>query len=120
MEHLVGYQRALIIDAITSNTNPPGTVTSFPLEDLPAQAACHLGSAHDTSLQTAIQMGRTLGASLPEQVHIVAIEAQAIYEFSEQLTSPVAAAVPTAAQAALEVLAQWANQEIPNDHKKAT
>jgi hydrogenase maturation protease len=120
MEHLVGYQRAIIIDAITSHTNPPGKVTSFPLEDLPTQTASHLGSAHDTSLQTAIQMGRTLGASLPEQVHIIAIEAQAVYEFSEQLTSLVAAAAPTAMQAALEVLARWADAECPNSRLKMT
>ena len=119
MERLVGYQRALIIDSITSNHNLPGTVSAFPLEGLPEQVACHMGSVHDTSLQTAIQVGRTMGASLPEQIHIVAIEVQSVYEFSEELTDPVAAAAPIAEQVALDILAQWADQETSDRGKNA-
>ena len=59
-----------------------------------------------------------MGACLPEQVHIIAIEAQAVYEFSEELTAAVADAVPIAAQAALDVLAGWANQEALSDSYK--
>jgi len=118
MERLVGYQRALIIDAITTGASPPGTVTSFPLEDLPPRSGSHTASAHDTSLQTALQVGRAMGACLPEQVHIVAIAAQAVYEFSEELTAAVANAVPIAAQAALNVLSGWANQDALSGVKK--
>jgi len=56
-----------------------------------------MGSVHDTSLQTAIQVGRTW-AHPAEQIHIVAIEVQSVYEFSEELTDPVAAAAPIAEQ----------------------
>jgi Ni,Fe-hydrogenase maturation factor len=67
------------------------------LEDLPNRAAGHLSSAHDTTLQNAIQVGESMGAMLPAEILIVAIEAEMDYQFSEHLSAPVAAAVPEAA-----------------------
>lgn len=104
MEHLVGYERAILIDAITTAENPLGSVACFPLEDLPNRAAGHLSSAHDTTLQTALRVGRSMGAQLPEQIIIVAVESQNVYDFSEQLSPPVAEAVPLAVQAVLRQL----------------
>jgi len=104
MERMVGYRQAIVIDAITTGQQPVGSVRCFSLEDLPDLTAGHLASAHDASLQTALQTGRALGAVLPEQVLIVAVEAQQVYDFSDELTSPVAAAVPRAVQAVLAAL----------------
>jgi hydrogenase maturation protease len=96
MERLVGYQRVIIIDAITTHQNPPGTVTCFPLEALTEQATGHTTAAHDTSLKTAIAVGRSMGAELPEAITIVAVEIEQIYDFSEELTPEVAAAITPA------------------------
>jgi Ni,Fe-hydrogenase maturation factor len=41
-------------------------------------------------------MGRTLGAELPEEVWLVAVEAERLYEPNDTLSPPVAAAVPEA------------------------
>jgi hydrogenase maturation protease len=106
MERLVGYQRAIIIDAITTRQNPPGTVTCFPLDALPDHAAGHTTAAHDTSLQTAIALGRSMGASLPETILIVAVESEQIYDFSEDLTPEVAAAILPAEQLVLDLVRQ--------------
>jgi Ni,Fe-hydrogenase maturation factor len=55
-----------------------------------------MSSAHDTSLQDAIKMGISLGAHLPDEIMVVTVESQKVYEFSETLTPPVAAAITKA------------------------
>jgi hydrogenase maturation protease len=104
MERLIGYQSAIIIDAIYTHQNPPGTVSSFPLEALPVESAGHTTSAHDTSLLTAIALGRSMGASLPDKITIVAVEAKQVYDFSEELTPEIAAAIPQAEQFIIDLI----------------
>jgi hypothetical protein len=55
-----------------------------------------------------MEMGRTLGATLPEQVFVIAIEAKIVFEFCESLTAAVAAAIPQAAQLVLATVDQLA------------
>lgn len=106
MERLIGYDCAILIDAVRTGHGPIGAVSRFALGDLPDQSAGHLSAAHDTSLQTALQVGRAMGARLPARITIVGVEAYNIYEFSEELSPPVAAAVPRAADLVLESLAE--------------
>ena len=103
MERLVGYDRAIIVDAVSTG-QPPGTVSRFRLDELPDFSTAHTSAAHDTSLQTALRVGRTMGAHLPGEVLIVGVEAQSVYDFSETLSPPVAAAVPVAVRLVLELL----------------
>ena len=105
MERLIGYERVIIIDAIQTRDGRIGDVTTMELSDLPDLSAGHTTAVHDTSLQTALNLGRQMGALLPGRVQIVAVEAERIYDFSEELTPAVAAAVPAAAAAVLELLA---------------
>lgn len=95
MERLVGYRRAIIIDAITTGA-PFGKVLCVPLEELPNPAAGHTASSHDTSLATALGLGRKLGARLPDEVWVVTVEAERLFEFSAGLSPAVATAVPEA------------------------
>ena len=106
MERLVGLRSAVLIDAITTGQAPPGTVRSFPLASLEDRQEGHTRSAHDASLQTALQLGRRAGADLPdsEDITVVSIEIEPCFEFSEQLSPAVAAAVPEAARAALQAI----------------
>jgi len=104
MERMIGYDRAIVIDAIATGQRPIGSVTRLALDDLPDRAAGHTTAAHDTSLQTALQVGRALGARLPDQITIVAVEARAVYDFSEELSPPVAAAVPRATDMVIAAL----------------
>ena len=111
MERLIGYQRAIIIDSITSHQKPIGSVYCFCLEELPKRAAGHLSSSHDTTLQDAIDLGRSMGAKLPDRIIIVAVESQIVYDFSDQMTSPIEAAVPEAEKIVLELLTEWKKSE---------
>jgi len=104
MERLIGYDRAILIDSFVTNKNPVGTLSCFSLDELPNRALGHICSAHDTTLQNALKIGQELEAHLPKEITVVAVEVQDVYDFSEQLTPAVAAAVPTAIQAIIDLL----------------
>jgi hydrogenase maturation protease len=107
MERLTGYERVILIDAIFTGTKPVGTVSQFTLSDIPDLTAGHSASAHDTSLRNALNVGRGMNMSLPEDndVMIVAIEAENVYDFTEELSPAVAAAVPQVVKVVLELIA---------------
>ena len=106
MERLTSYDRAILVDSIFTGQKPIGTVSRFVLSDLPDLTAGHSASAHDTSLRTALSVGRSMDIPLPEDedVLIVAIEARSIYDFSEKLSPPVEASVPVAVETVLELV----------------
>lgn len=104
MERLMGFHRAIVVDALLTGMTPPGTVRRLRLEDLPGREAGHADSAHDTSLATALAAGRALGADVPDRVELVTIEVQDVLDLREGLSPTVAAAVPVAAAAVLDLL----------------
>ena len=112
-ELLVGYRRAVVIDAIMSREHAPGTVYCLKLIDLPG--TLNTASAHDTNLITALHALRRFGAEAPvdEAVDIVAVEAQDVTTFSEGCTSAVLASIPVAASAVMQLLRSYG--ALPDD-----
>ena len=106
MERMLGYDRVVLVDSMETGQNPVGCVRVFPLASLSDPMAGHSTSAHDTSLMTALRTAEQIGAEIPKQVDVVAIEAQNVYDFSEELSPPVAAAVPFAVEKVLELLTE--------------
>ena len=102
MERLIGYSRAVVIDAIQTGA-APGTIHVLSPSDLPTRNS---GSAHDASFVVALEMGRRLGAELPsnENIRLVGIEADDVATFSEECTPVVQAAIPQAANRVIEIL----------------
>ena len=92
MEAMVGFERALVVDAMVSGSCPPGTVRRFAPDELGTTR--NLRCAHDTSLPAALAMGGMLGLSLPEEIRVWGVEAACCEEFGETLTPPVDRAVP--------------------------
>ena len=92
MEAMVGFDRALVVDAMVTGACPPGSVRCFAPEKLGATR--NLRCAHDTSLPAALAMGRMLGLSLPEEIQVWGVEAACCEEFGEALTPLVEQAVP--------------------------
>lgn len=105
MEHLIGYERAILIDALISDEKL-GSISVSKLDSIPDYSAFHIASAHDTSLQNAMKLGRGIGVELPEEVIVVGIAASHVYDFSEELSPPVAAAIPKATQIVLDLVIQ--------------
>jgi hydrogenase maturation protease len=104
MERLVGYRRAIIVDSVQTRAGAVGQVHVFNLDALPDRSTGHTTAAHDTSLQTALALGQRMGATLPQEVVVVGVEAERVYDFSEELSDPVAAAIPAACAAVLQLL----------------
>lgn len=98
MERLVGYECAVLVDAIQTRDGVPGTLYRLTLEDLPT---VHADSGHDASLKAALELGRQLGARLPTRIVIYAIEAANLCDFGESLSPPVAVGAGLAVQAVL-------------------
>jgi hydrogenase maturation protease len=112
MEALIDFDRAVLIDAIVTHQVPVGTVSSYELGELPNLTTGHMSSAHDTSLTDALHMGRSLGAHLPENITVVTVESQKVYEFSEALTPAVAAAVPLALKIIQDLLIESNSEDV--------
>jgi hydrogenase maturation protease len=106
MERLTGYEHVILVDSIFTGMKPLGTVSTFRLTELPDLTSGHTTAVHDTSLRTALKVGRSMDIPLPldVDVHIVSIEAQDVYDFSETLSPSVEAAVPQAVVAVLQLI----------------
>ncbi len=113
MEALIDYDRAILIDAIITGQEPVGSVNQYKLEDLPNLTSGHMTSAHDTSLVTALRLGKSLGARLPVDITVVTVEAQKVYEFSEEMTPAIAGAVPVALKIVQDLLIQSNPKLVP-------
>jgi len=103
MEHLTGYDHAIIIDAFATDA-PVGSISVLRLDQLPNYSAFHTTSSHDTSLQNAMELGRSMGAYLPDDVMIVGITTKPVFDFSEELSAPVARVVHSVGSIVLDML----------------
>jgi hydrogenase maturation protease len=103
-ELLVGYRRAIVVDAIMTINGIPGTVYQLKLTDLPG--TLNMASAHDTNLNTALRTLRRYGAEVPPDasVEIVAVEAAEVLSFGERCTTAVEASIPAAADLVMQLL----------------
>ena len=104
MELLVGYRRAIIVDAILDPEAAPGSVWCKPLSAVETRVASHLDSTHDAPLPAAIDAGRAMGADLPTDIEVVGIVIDRGDVFGEQLSDVIAAAVPVAAAEVVRAL----------------
>jgi hydrogenase maturation protease len=108
MERLIGYRHVILVDSLNTGQRPQGAVVAFTLEELVDLTYGHASAAHDASLKTSLDVGRKLDAVLPadKDVHVVAIEAQHVYDFKDELSPAIAAAVPVAVARVLELIAK--------------
>jgi hydrogenase maturation protease len=105
MERLIGYDRAIVVDAIRTGA-APGTIHHLTPEAIPTQRSA---SAHDVNLPTALEFGRQAGMRLPENgaIRLVGIEVEDILTLGETCTPAVLAAVAPAVREVLAILDSW-------------
>jgi len=92
LDLLVGYDRAIIIDAIQTKEGKVGQVYRFEPEVF--DATRHASTPHDVNFATALELGHRLGLDLPQRITIFAIEVQNVSSFSEECTPQVMTAIP--------------------------
>jgi hydrogenase maturation protease len=99
LDLLVGYDKAIIIDAIQTVGGKAGQI--YRLDPKAFDTAIHTASAHGIDFTTALEFGKKLGLSLPQQIVIFAIEASDVSTFSEECTPEVLKAIPTCVEMVL-------------------
>ncbi len=112
MEHLAGYRRVIIVDAMSTGAQP-GVLHQMSSREMDELSVQHTASVHDLSLSAALALGRELGLALPEEIQIIGIEAKPEFNFGETLSAAVAGAVPGAASAVVAWLYQPAATPLP-------
>ncbi len=108
---LLGARRALLVDAICTGRCPPGTCLELGLDDLPGVRQTRLSGSHGGHLPTLLEAGRRCGYVLPDELSILAVEADDVTSFSERLTPAVEAAVEGLVARIAGTLAAWASEE---------
>ena len=102
LDLLVGYDKAIIIDAIKTIDGKAGQI--YHLDPKAFNTALHTASAHGIDFTTAIEFGKKMGLALPQKIVIFAIEASDVNTFSEECTPEVQKAIPTCVEMVLQEL----------------
>ena len=113
MEAMVGYQRAILIDAIQTGGGRPGAVYLLEITDLIETR--NICSTHDGSLRVALELGRMAGLEMPSEMLIWAVEAADVETFSESLTPEVASAVPLVVE---NIIARLQVDRLPDQERR--
>lgn len=99
-----GYEKLVIIDAITTERGDPGEIYRLKPDDF-FNTVHRTTSVHDANLPTVIALGNKLiPEEMPREIVIFAIEVQEIEQFTTEMTPPVKEAVPTVTNLVLEEL----------------
>ncbi|MBN1868135.1 hydrogenase maturation protease [Candidatus Sumerlaeota bacterium] len=104
LDHVEGYDRVLILDAVVSGQVEVGTVLEFGMDDLGSPVA---PSPHFTGMPEMWALGRRLKLQLPQEIRILALEVARPFVFGESLSEEVAPALPAFIQAASDILREW-------------
>jgi len=109
IEKLAGYERAVIIDAITTADGTVGDIYRFAESDF---VGCrHLASPHSTDFSAGLEFGRLSGIDLPTEVVIFGVEAKAVSEFRDTLSSAMQNVYPAIKAQLLETIQDWLGSE---------
>jgi hydrogenase maturation protease len=103
LDLLIGYEKAIIVDAVKSDVAENGEVKRIPLGDFNTMHSCN---PHDVSLIEAIEMAKKMGEKrIPKEIVVIGVMMKQIpCEFKENLSNNIAAAVPKAVEMTLNEL----------------
>jgi len=109
-------QSVLVVDTIVTGKAKPGTPHFFSMGQLTPSS--NLTCSHQISLPTAIKLGAELGISMPEDIAVLAIEAQDVETVGENLTAPVKAAIDKAIALIMDWIKLKCRESKHNEHRK--
>ena len=95
LDLILGYDKAIIIDAVKSDKTENGEVYRIPISNFNTMHSCN---PHDVSLIEAIDMAKKMGEKrIPRSIVIIGIMMKHIpCEFGEKLSNKIKAAIPKA------------------------
>ena len=100
LDLLLGYDKAIIIDAVKTENGENGEVKRLPLSNFSTMHSCN---PHDVSLIEAIELAKKMGEKkIPQEIIVIGIMMKQIpCEFKEKLSKKIAIAVPKAVEMTL-------------------
>jgi hydrogenase maturation protease len=103
LDLILGYDKAIIIDAVKIEDGENGEVKRIPLGDFSTMHSCN---PHDVSLIEAIEMAKKMGEDrIPPKIIVIGVTMKEIScEFGEKLSKKIATAVPKAVEMTLKEL----------------
>lgn len=104
LDPLAGRTHAIIIDAILTGQQPAGTLYRITPADL--RDVTNL-SPHYAGLPEVIGMAGHLGLDFPEEIEIIAIEAEDVTTIGAGLTPAVAGAFDEVVQQVIDIVQRW-------------
>jgi hydrogenase maturation protease len=96
VERLVGYQRAVIVDALTDAQAEVGTVTQVEMKE---SSSCSFLSFHTAGFHDILTLARMVGLEVPRVIVMYGIAIREPESFSENLSVELAARLPQIVQA---------------------
>jgi len=101
LEAVVGATRLIVVDTVVTGVSPPGSVSVLAEDDFAGPSG---GSPHYVGLFETLELARGLGLPAPEEVVIVAVEAEDYLTVGGRMTASVGAAVPEVVERVLALL----------------
>ncbi len=101
---IAAHPYLIVVDAARTG-NPPGTLCCYPGDELERHLARAAGSVHEVGLQDLLDISR-LSDSFPKRRALIGIEPLSL-DWGEELSPPVAAALPQVRAMVVELLRQW-------------
>jgi len=101
LELILGYDKAIIVDAVKTNIGENGEVKRIPLNNFSTMHSCN---PHDVTLNEAIEMAKKMGENrIPKEIIVIGVTMKEMpCEFGEKLSEKIAAAVPKAVNMTLK------------------
>ena len=101
LESLIGFDRAIIVDAIQTGGEPGSVYRLSPQDFIARHAFPHL---HNIDFFQTLMLGRGLIPDLPDDVVIIGVEVKDVSNFGEDLTPEIERSVPSAVGQILQIL----------------
>lgn len=104
LDLFIGYERAIIIDAVKTGESPPGTISQLSPADLGAVIA---PSPHYAGLPDLLATAQQLQLNSPKEIKIFAVEVEDPHTIGRGLSAPVQQALDTLIHQVERQLDQW-------------
>lgn len=87
VDRILGYGRAVIIDSMVTGRYPRGTVVR--IDNDTSVETLRIGHSHGIDFMRAIELARSCGAAVPEEVVVYGIEVTDPFSVGEQISTSV-------------------------------
>ncbi len=107
IEVLAGYEQAIVVDAIVTGRDPPGTITGMGLSEVGRVVA---PSTHQAGLPELAAVAKRLGLEFPPRTRVLAVEVVDPYTLGAALSGPVEGALGELIRRVRDQVLRWGSE----------